>query len=494
MKSALFVDFDNIYSGLRNLDQASADRFARHPMEWMNWVVNSLALPDYVAADAKRRVLVRRCYLNPQVYQHFRPFFNLAGFEIVDCPALTSGGKTSTDIHMVLDMIDLLQHEVRYDEFIVFSADADFTPVLRKVRRWDRRTTVLAIGFPSAAYRASADLVIDQDEFVRDALGIREKDKPATPQQSPASAAAIVPATLVIVRAAVMKSATPVPLSKLASEVLSKVEGVDASTWAGHGSFRALLKTSDMSPLQISPRDGGNIYDPSRHKVPEELKSGVLPAVEALAGVKDLIKRELNNSQEPVSCARIASAIAGSFAGVAADWSGKGTFRKFLESIELTPLVVHWNSDGGCIYDPERHVFSVKGLYRHQTDDWSANDQTLIIVKQIHEVTSVPLLSPDKYRILFEKVAEEVGMNNFDFIESGKRIRDRCREAGRPISRADVSFVLRGLLLRGHTFDEKSNSPKDLSRTFANQVRSLCLHEQIILDTPTEAAIHCWIE
>jgi hypothetical protein len=166
MKSALFVDFDNVYSGLRKLDPAIADRFARQPLEWVNWVIGELELPDHAPAGARRRLLVRRCYLNPQAYQRFRPSFNLAGFEIIDCPALTSEGKTSTDIHMVLDIIDLLQHEARYDEFIVFSADADFTPVLRKLRRWDRRTTVLAIGFPSAAYRASADLLIDPDEFV----------------------------------------------------------------------------------------------------------------------------------------------------------------------------------------------------------------------------------------------------------------------------------------------------------------------------------------
>ena len=34
MKSALFVDFDNVYSGLRKLDPASADRFARQPLRW----------------------------------------------------------------------------------------------------------------------------------------------------------------------------------------------------------------------------------------------------------------------------------------------------------------------------------------------------------------------------------------------------------------------------------------------------------------------------
>jgi hypothetical protein len=133
-------------------------------------------------------MLVRRCYLNPQVYQRFRPAFNLAGFEIIDCPSLTSEGKTSTDIHMVLDIIDLLLQVTRYDEFIVFSADADFTPVLRKLRRWDRRTTVLAIGFPSAAYRASADLLIDQDEFAREALGFHDDDESAGAERTAALA------------------------------------------------------------------------------------------------------------------------------------------------------------------------------------------------------------------------------------------------------------------------------------------------------------------
>jgi hypothetical protein len=178
VKSALFVDFDNVYSGLRRMDPAIADRFARQPLEWVNWLTDSLGLPDHAPKGAKRRLLVRRCYLNPAAYQRFRPSFNRAGFGIVDCPAMTSEGKTSTDIHMVLDIVDLLQHEAHYDEFIVFSADADFTPVLRRLRRWDRRTTVLAIGFPSAAYQASADLLIDQDLFVRDALGFADDEEP----------------------------------------------------------------------------------------------------------------------------------------------------------------------------------------------------------------------------------------------------------------------------------------------------------------------------
>lgn len=416
MKSALFVDFDNIYSGLARVDKTSAERFARHPMQWMNWVVQSLELPEHVPAGSKRRLLVRRCYLNPQVYQQFRPFFNIAGFEIIDCPALTNGGKTSTDIHMVLDMVDLLLHEAHYDEFIVFSADADFTPVLRKLRRWDRRTTVLAIGFPSAAYRASADLVIDQDEFVRGALAIGEADEP--PKEKPAPA----------------------------------------------------VEAEPVRPLR------------------QDEAAGVPATLVLMGSVAELIRQEVGDALEPVPCAKIASTISRNFTGIAPNWNGKGSFRRYIESLELAPLALDWNSHGGYVYDPARHALSADG---QSTDDWP-DAHCLAVARQIHEVTGVPLLSRQTYRLVFEAVAREADAHSFDFIESGKRIRDSCREAGGQVSRADVTFVLRGLLFRGHKFEERPNSPDELGKTFANNVRSLCLREQIVLDTATEAAIRHW--
>jgi NYN domain len=171
MKSALFVDFDNVYSGLKRLDGAFAETFAAEPMRWLDWITGQLQIPLEPAASVKRRILVRRCYLNPVMYQRYRFGFSKAGFEIIDCPPMTTAGKTSTDIHMVLDMVDVLQSDTRYDEFIVFSADADFTPVLRKLRRNDRRTTIFAAGATSAAYDASSDLIIDPDAFISQALG-----------------------------------------------------------------------------------------------------------------------------------------------------------------------------------------------------------------------------------------------------------------------------------------------------------------------------------
>ena len=121
-------------SGLRKLDPAIADRFARQPwsgeLPWGDRRARLPTTPPPAPAADGRWCGAGATSTRRPTSASARPS-NLAGFEIIDCPALTSEGKTSTDIHMVLDIIDLLQHEAHYDEFIVFSADADFTPVLR---------------------------------------------------------------------------------------------------------------------------------------------------------------------------------------------------------------------------------------------------------------------------------------------------------------------------------------------------------------------------
>ena len=61
MKSALFVDFDNVYSGLRRLDQETADLFARNPTIWMNWLIKSLEMPEPSTPGAKRRAAPPGC-------------------------------------------------------------------------------------------------------------------------------------------------------------------------------------------------------------------------------------------------------------------------------------------------------------------------------------------------------------------------------------------------------------------------------------------------
>jgi uncharacterized LabA/DUF88 family protein len=289
MKSALFVDFDNVFSQLRQLQPEAAERFARQPTDWLNWLIASLALPEPHEPGARRRLLVRRCYLNPNWYQNYRHAFLRAGFEIVDCPPVTQQGKTSTDIHMVLDIVELLQHETHYDEFIVFSADADFTPVLRKLRRYDRRTTVLAIGFPSAAYQASADLMIDERVFVRDALGLGLPTAEVLPAEAPATEAAS-PAAASNAAAVVARTASAAELADIAMRIWATLEesphAVTASqmaahlrqehpaimeNWNGCGTFKAFFRSLGLSRVVWLSGSGGRLADASRHDVGEAM-------------------------------------------------------------------------------------------------------------------------------------------------------------------------------------------------------------------------------
>lgn len=159
LRCALFVDFDNVYIGLQRLDPAAAEAFATHPGYWLS----GLESGTDDEGDFTRRFLVRACYLNPSVFSQFRPNFTRAGFSVVDCPSLTQQGKSSADINLVLDAVDALAAPTYYDEFLIVSADADFTPLAHRFRAADRRVTIITASPAASAYRAVADTVITAD-------------------------------------------------------------------------------------------------------------------------------------------------------------------------------------------------------------------------------------------------------------------------------------------------------------------------------------------
>jgi uncharacterized LabA/DUF88 family protein len=109
-----------------------------------------------IAGDC-RRWLILRCYLNPSgsvphrgdagtqtrlFFSGFRTSFVRAGFEVIDCPRY-SGTKNAADIRIVVDAIDALADDARYDEFVIASGDSDMTPLLHRLRRADRRTMIV---------------------------------------------------------------------------------------------------------------------------------------------------------------------------------------------------------------------------------------------------------------------------------------------------------------------------------------------------------------
>jgi len=444
MKSALFVDFDNVYSQLRQLQSDAAERFARHPSEWMGWLTNSLALPEPHEASERRRLLVRRCYLNPNWYQNYRHAFLRAGFEIVDCPPVTSQGKTSTDIHMVLDIVDLLQHETRCDEFIVFSADADFTPVLRKLRRYDRRTTVLAIGFPSAAYQASADLLIDERLFLKEALGLGQANtESAAAHSGPAQEASDV-------RVIEGRQAAP-ELNQF---------GVPATA--------VKLETS----TKVTPR---------------------LATANELSGVATRIWATMDESSLPISAGLLASRLRQEHPDIMDNWNGNGTFKAFFRSLGLSRLI--WVSGaGGRILDPSRHDVDSATVEQDPESSWSGSGGTFNVVREVCALTGAPMLAPTDLQLVINTLAAVLAERGFESATTAQIVCSRCLELrGVRVRVRDVTFLVRGMQMNGHVFGQGRDDQATLAARLVNQVLFLCEREQKVLDSTEIIHIAKWI-
>lgn len=260
LRCALFVDFDNVYLGLRRLDPAAAAAFAQEPGHWLA----ALEAGTDADGDFARRFLVRACYLNPSAFSEFRPNFTRAGFAVVDCPSLTQQGKSSADINLVLDAVDALAAPTRYDEFVIVSADADFTPLALRCRAADRRVTIVTAGPAASAYRAVADAVVTADQLV-ELVRTPDPVAPVAPavatgadaRRAPQAAAS--PARRAVVRL-VRAEDRPVVGGVVAQAATTADPTLLDTDWAGAGSFTAWL-ARDVPELACA---SNFVWDPKR--------------------------------------------------------------------------------------------------------------------------------------------------------------------------------------------------------------------------------------
>jgi NYN domain len=366
-------------------------------------------------------------------------------FEIVDCPLVTSQGKTSTDIHMVLDIIELLQHETRCDEFIVFSADADFTPVLRKLRRHDRRTTVLAIGFPSAAYQASADLLIDERLFLRDALGFG----PTSPD--PATPPVDLPADATASRPHDERQPVPAPKPSPVAAVAAKAE-------------------------------------PRARPIPRAATPNELASIATRVGTL------VDEAALPVSAAFLASRLRQEFPESLENWNGLSGFKAFFRSLRLARLV--WMSgSGGKVLDPGRH--DVEGVNPGQEPDssWFGAGETFSVVREVCTLTGAPMLAPKDLGLIMSTLAKVLAQHPFQLAETARLVCGKCLETeGLRVRQRDVTYLVRGMQMNGHVFGQALDDENTLAKRLVNQIQFLCEREQKVLSAEELGHIRRWVK
>ncbi|MEZ5775636.1 MAG: NYN domain-containing protein [Hyphomicrobiaceae bacterium] len=432
--SAVFVDYDNIYMSLKRKDDEAAKRFAKDAPLWLKAIeTGALITPtNTLGSRIDRRIVMNRCYGNPVPRRNPRdnstdmcsfPFvrhhFLRGGFEIVDCPPLTAQLKNSSDIRIVMDVRDYLTHETYFDEFIILSGDADFTPVLHRLRAHARRTVIFANEQTASPYTAICDGEVREVDLIRLLLDGRLPEA-AEPHALAAPRVQITHqdlegqrrAILAEVVAQVKESDRPVPIETLADRAQRSLghERTVAGNWGGAGSFRALLAGNLPDGIRLTEHPPYLALDPRRHADPEAKPAAVTVAAEPAPARAEPVLAAPAVAPQPAAVAAAAggmaataaaAAPAGSVAGKSAAETAPGARRGGAAAINLQQSIA-----------------------------------------RIHEACQAPPLAPQEYRALFEAMAAEIADHGAAGAQTISNVVARAAEAGIEMKRDDVRFVL----------------------------------------------------
>jgi hypothetical protein len=435
LRTALFVDFDNVYIGLRRLDPDAAEAFATDPGHWLG----ELETGTDDDGDFSRRFLVRACYLNPSVFSRYRPNFTRAGFQVVDCPSLTQQGKSSADINLVLDAVDALAADTRYEEFVIVSADADFTPLALRCRAADRRVTIITASPAASAYRAVADTVITADDLAELVT------QSALVADEPAAAPAPAPAGRKAGSRSKAPAAAPEPERPAAPAPAAPAP----------------------VPTSADP-DDEPAFDPKAQ----------------LAARRAVLQR-VRSADRPVPSGTVAQAAQKADPTLAGTrWAGTGGLFAWLAAA-VPELGASSRPAPGFVWDPKR--FGEADLPGAVADA----DPTAL-QRQVIAVTDTPGLSPANYRVLLTTLAEDVRSTPFERTATARRVRDACQEAGAAVGRSTVNAVISGVLYAGLSLDP-SVTPQRVAAAWADNVVGLCRGARIELTDGDVAAIRAWV-
>ena len=312
VRTALYLDFDNVFGGLLKLDPPVALRFARAPEQWLQRLASTLVI------DGERRYLVLRCYLNPNgsvphperpgerlYFSEFRPPFTRAGFEVVDCPRITHT-KNAADIRMVVDAMDAVRGATRYDEFVIASGDSDMTPLLVRLRAEDRRTTVVSPSDAAAGFIAVSDRSISGVQVLELVQGepVEEETEEAFDEEpeelgEPGAGATGLDIALAdqsstqerqhaaeMVRSAYNAADGPINVAALAARIRSEVgQPVVDTQWFGANGFVRFIKRLALPGAAFSQHE---LWDSTRHDEPVSTESGQPAAVQRVRSALSL--------------------------------------------------------------------------------------------------------------------------------------------------------------------------------------------------------------
>jgi len=506
--TTVFVDYDNVYLSLKRKSEEAAKRFSKDAGLWVREIASgALMTPtNSPALETERRIVINRCYGNPvprrnqsdnstdmSSFPFVRHHFLRAGFEVVDCPPLTAQLKNSADIRMVMDVRDILTHDTYFDEFVILSADADFTPVLHRLRSHARRTVIFSNDHTAAPYTAICDAEIREADFlsllIDGQLTNQSQGQRGEPQALPSAASIEALRTEILTEVANLVRAAdqPVPLEALADRcvrVLGHEKTVGAA-WGGTGSFRDLLTRGLPEDIRLTPQPPYFVYDANRAAQSEA------PRIET--------RSETRMESRTAPRADIARPEP-----MRADPSAQPIQRALPPLLGTQPAQRPAAAQAGAPAPAQRGPLAPAqpealsgqpGQVRQQPAGMQRTAQGAAAIQQsiarIHEASQAPTLSPQDYRTLFDVMAQEIAANGLAGSQTLLNIVKRAESVGIEIRRDDVRFVLDVVSEADPWFDQGA-SPSLFASRFRNFVVARCRGQGLNLSADELDLIEAW--
>ena len=550
--STVFVDYDNIYLSLKRKSEDAAKRFAKDSGTWLQGIVSGeLITPtSSLAAAGERRMVMNRCYGNPvprrnshdnstdmNSFPFVRHNFLKSGFEVIDCPPLTAQLKNSADIRIVMDIRDILTHETRFDEFIILSGDADFTPVLHRLRAHARRTVVFANDHTAQPYTAISDGEIRESSLLALLLNGRiERDSAPRELSAPVTAAMPVidieearRAILSEVVGFVRTAPQAVPLETLADRAV-RIIGHDktvGTSWGNYGSFRDLLLAGLPEDIHLSDTAPYTVFDGNRHisatgLLTPQLTSPTPERVEARRAepvINDLPAQ--SRSFQPAPPPRLSQqqltppqmppqmpmpAMQSSPARRVPDRPSAPVQHHAEPQLTRPAPPVQAPAMKAPAVQQQPTAPAPQAEARREAQRPSAPpqqppapqqrtaDQATQIqqsIARIHEACQAPALAPAEYRVLFDVMAQEISGNGLQGGQTLANITLRAREFGLELKRDDLRFILE-VVSESDPWFEQGASANLFAGRFRNFVVARCRSQGLSLSVDELDLVEAW--
>ena len=511
--SAVFVDYDNVYLSLKRKSEEAAKRFAKESYLWIDaFATGKLITPtNSFSSDIDRRLVMNRCYGNPvprrntsdnatdmNSFAFVRHHFLRSGFEIIDCPPLTAQLKNSADIRMVMDIRDFLDHKTNFNEFIILSSDADFTPVLHRLRAHAKRTVIFTNDNTVAPYTALSDGEVREADLIAHLLGDQLGSETRTALVQNDDIAHLRDQIVDIVAQTVLEADQPVPLEVLA-ERATRVLGHEktvGSQWAGVGSFREFLiahlpdgiKLTDEAPylaFEAVRALQSNVPQTPGFSFPQLTTQRTVDERFPLSSAGGQVGAAHQTSYQPEQSFMEPATKTGdsrSSAMAAAQTEQEQNSAPFMSHTLPHHMAPTDQTNAGFAHSDHAHG----GGTEHSASDGLQNS-----IARIHAACEAPPFSPPEYRAIFSILEQEIFENQLQGVKTLQNVVLRAGDIGLKISSDDARYVL-DAVTEGDPWLEQGVSANLFAQRFRNHVVRRCEQQGLSLSASELDLIDAW--